>query len=158
MVRLLASLIQRAGGVSQVEPSHFPAGRPDVLAFLPESSFLLDMVVTHPSSPSYLSRPAAPLYCAQSAQRRKFSRYASTHTSPSCQLVPFALESFGAFGDLACAFIKKLSALSRDSVSTSLSPLPLFSSIAILLQKCNSFILSRGVVLSRTSVSLVSPS
>ncbi len=158
LCRLLASLIQRCGGVAQVEPSHFPAGRPDILAYLPAASYIIDGVFVHPSSPSYLSLPAVPLHCAHAAERRKASHYSSTHTSDECKLVPFAMETYGAFGDVAHSFVAMLAALSRESVSPSLDPPPLFSSLAILLQKCNAFILSRGIVLSRTSIIVAPPS
>jgi hypothetical protein len=45
----------------------------------------------------------------------------------------------------------KLDAVSRDFLSSSLPPPPLFAPLAVLVQKCNAFILSRGVVLVRSS-------
>ena len=98
IVRLLASLINRSGGVSQVEPSHFPSGRPDILVFLHTESFIVDAIISHPSSPSYLSHPPTPLTIASLHEQRKINHYASTPTSISSRLVPFALESFGAIG------------------------------------------------------------
>jgi len=110
MVRLFASLIQRIGGVCQVEPSHFPLARPDLLVFLPDCSFLVDLVL--PPIRSFLSP----------------------------------------FGDRAKSFLTTLSALARDSISSSLPSSPLAASLAILLQKCNAYILSRGVVTSASAV------
>src|SRR4051794_6958531 len=48
-------------------------------------------------------------------------------------------------------FIRSLKSLARDSIAFSLpSPSP-SSSISILLQKCNAYILSRGIVLLQSS-------
>src|SRR6185503_16393147 len=153
IVRLLCSLIQRFGGVCQVEPSHFPSIRSDLLAFLLDLSFMLDVVVSHPCSPSRLSLPGAPLTVAKYAESRKTSRYSSILPSSTSAFVPFALETFGALGPQALSFVKRLSALSRDSFSSSLPSHPILPSLAILLQRCNAYILSRGVLLSSVSTS-----
>ena len=150
LVRLLSSLVHQVGGVCQIEPSHFPTARPDLLVFMFDSSFLLDLVVSHPSAPSHLSRSPVPLVCNRYAESRKFTHYSSILSS-SFQIVPFALESFGAFGSCATSFIGRLDALSRQHLSTSLPTPPVLPSISILLQKCNAYILSRGVVLVRSS-------
>ena len=138
-------------GVCQVEPSHFPLARPDLLVFLPDCSYLIDLVISHPSAPSYLSLPPSPLSCARLAENRKITHYSSLLTSSSLRLVPFSLETFGAFGDRAKAFLSSLSDLARDPISTSLPSSPLAASLAVLLQKCNAYILSRGVVTSVSS-------
>jgi hypothetical protein len=145
LVRLLCSLIQRVGGVCQVEPSHFPVARPDLLVFLFDLSFLVDFVISHPSAPSHLAKPAVPLKCAAAAEARKSAHYRA-HLGSST-LVPFAMETFGAFGKEATQFVRRLISISRDSVSSSLPSPPLFASLSVLLQKCNAYILSRGVVL-----------
>ena len=54
IVRLLATLIQRAGGVSYVEPRYLEDKRPDIHAFFPDDRIMIDVCVLHPSSPSYL--------------------------------------------------------------------------------------------------------
>jgi hypothetical protein len=134
-----------------VEPSHFASSRPDILAFLPDSSHTLDLVVSHPSAPSHLALAAAPLACAKSAESRKVTRYASDPSFPSSSLIPFSLETYGAFGPRATDFITSLLSLSRDPASPSLPTPPIFHSLAILLQRCNAYILSRGVVTARAS-------
>ena len=156
IVRHFSSLIQRVGGVCQIEPSHFPIARPDLLVFLFDSSYLLDLVVSHPAAPSYLSKPL-PLTCSKYAESRKISHYASS-LPPDSSLVPFALETFGAIGFQASRFLQLLISTARDTLSSSLPSPPISASLAILLQKCNAYILSRGVVLSRSRLFLHSAS
>jgi hypothetical protein len=127
-----------------------------LLAFLFDKTFLVDVVISHPSAPSHLSRAPLPLICNKYAESRKVSRYSGS-IPPSFDFVPFALESFGAFGSIACEFMRKLDAASRDFLSSSLPPPPLAASLSVLLQKCNAFILSRGVVLLRSSSSSLFP-
>lgn len=145
IVRFLSSLIQRVGGTSQVEPSHFPSIRPDLLVFLVDCSYILDLTVSHPCSPSRLSLSDAPLTVAKYAASRKVSKYSPILPSCSSKFLPISIESFGALAPQADSFVKLLSKLSRDSLLPSPPVLP---SLSILLQKCNAYILSRGVVLS----------
>lgn len=147
IVRLLSSLIQRIGGVCQVEPSHFLSIRPDILGFLFNFSFILDLVITHPCSPSYLSRSDAPLTAASHAESRKISKYAPLLATCNSEFIPFSIETFGALAPKALAFVSRLSA-SSSYPSHSIPPPPILASLSILLQSCNAYILSRGVVLS----------
>ena len=147
IVRLLSSLIQRVGGTCQVEPSHFPSIRPDLLVFLVDRSYILDLSVSHPCSPSCLALPDAPLTAATYSESRKFSKYAPLISTCSSAFVPLCIETFGAFTPEASRFVKRLSKLSRASPSQSIPSPPVLPSLSILLQKCNAYILSRGVVL-----------
>ena len=52
LVRLLATLIQRAGGAAFVEPRYLEDKRPDIHAFFSDARFMLDVCVAHPSAPS----------------------------------------------------------------------------------------------------------
>ena len=133
-----------------MEPSHFPSGRPDILAFLPDKSYILDLVISHPSAPSHLLLPTARLSSAKQAEARKITRYSSLPTSTDLSLVPFSIETFGALGPKASSFLSILDSLARDSISSSLPCIA--SSLAILLQKCNAYILSRGIVMASASV------
>jgi hypothetical protein len=152
IVRLLSSLVQRTGGVCQVEPSHFPSIRPDLLAFLSDSSYILDIAVSHPCSPSRLSLPDASLTAAKYAETRKSTRYAPLLGTISSKFFPFCIETFGAFAPQALSFVKLLRGLSQGS--SHLPPFPILASLAVLLQSCNAYILSRGVLLSNARVSL----
>jgi hypothetical protein len=50
----LSTLVQRAGGVSYVEPRYLEDKRPDIHAFFPDDRVMLDVSVVHPLAPSYL--------------------------------------------------------------------------------------------------------
>ena len=145
IVRFLSSLIQRLGGTCQVEPSHFPTIRPDLLVFLVGCSYILDLVVSHPCSPSRLSLPDGFLTVARYAESRKFSKYSSIISSCTSSFVPFSIETFGALAPEATRFVKRLSALTLTSPSHSIPSPPILPSLSILLQRCNAYILSRGV-------------
>ena len=147
IVRLLSSLVQRVGGSCQVEPSHFPTIRPDLLVFLSSSSYILDLIVSHPCSPSRLSLPDGFLTVARYAESRKISKYSSIISSCTSSFVPFSIETFGALAPMADSFVKRLSALTHASPSHSIPSPPVLPSLSILLQKCNAYILSRGVAL-----------
>ena len=114
---------------------------------------MIDLTVGHPSGPSHSSAPLTSRHLANQREKDKTTRYLDTLTSSSLLLTPFAMETFGAFGDRAMEFIKLLSKVATDSLSPSLSPPPIAASLSILLQKMNAFILSRGVVLLRSSTS-----
>ncbi len=43
LVRLLASLVQRAGGVSYIEPRYFEEKRPDLHAYFADDNILVDV-------------------------------------------------------------------------------------------------------------------
>ena len=44
-----------------MEPSHFPSIRPDLLVFLVDRSYILDLIVSHPCSPLVWLYPMLPL-------------------------------------------------------------------------------------------------
>ena len=112
---------------------------------------LIDIRVTHPSAPSYLSTPASSLAVASRHEPSKISKYSSLAKDSNSIFSPFILETFGALGNRASSFTQTLISLSRDSISNSLPTPPLLPSLAILLQKCNAYILSRGMVLTSSS-------
>ena len=100
------------------------------LVFLFDSSYLLDLVVSHPAAPSYLSKPPLPLTCSKYAESRKISHYASS-LPPDSSLVPFALETFGAIGFQASRFLQLLISTARDTLSSSLPAPPILSSLEV---------------------------
>ena len=120
---------------------------PDLLVFLVDRSYILDLIVS-PCSPSRLSLSDTPLTVATYAESRKFSKYAPIIPTCTSTFVPLSIESFGALAPEAARFVKHLSKLSRDFPSQSIPSPPILPSLAILLQKCNAYILSRGVALT----------
>ena len=75
LVRALATLIQRAGGAAYVEPRYLEDKRPDIHAFFPDDRVMLDVCVSHPSSPSRLS--LAPGYALSYRENAKIAGYSS---------------------------------------------------------------------------------
>ena len=90
---VFSSLIQRVGGTCQVEPSHFLSIRPDLLVFLVDCSYILDLIVSHPCSPSRLSLSDTPLTVARYAESRKVSKYSPILPTCSSKFIPISIES-----------------------------------------------------------------
>ena len=149
LVRSLATLIQRAGGAAYVEPRYLEDKRPDIHAFFPDDRVMLDVCVSHPSSPSRLS--LAPGYALRYRENAKIAAYSSLAKDSGCRFVPFAFESFGSLGPAGVAFLRDLESYAKESF------LPFhfyssFSSLAVLLQKGNAEMLAQGVVMVSKSV------
>ena len=102
VVRLLATLIQRAGGAAYVEPRYLEDKRPDIHAFFPDARFMLDVCVVHPSAPSRVS--FAPGAALKYREKGKSSAYESLAKEAGSRFVPFAFESFGGLGTTAISF------------------------------------------------------
>ena len=109
---------------------------------------MLDVCVSHPSSPSRLS--LAPGYALRYRENAKIAGYSSLAKDSGCRFVPFAFESFGSLGPAGVAFLRDLASYARESF------LPFdyysFSSLAVLLQKGNADMLAQGVVMVSKSV------
>jgi len=126
-----------------VEPTDiFPKKRPDLLAFLPDPSpsSLLDVRITHPSSPCYLVLPPSPLAVALRHESSKTSKYAALAASSDSRFIPFILETYGAFGPSASSFIRSLS---RPSSYKSAMLISWLKAPCGALQDINTFILFR---------------
>ena len=118
----MATLIQRAGGVSYVEPRYLEDKRPDIHAFFPDDRIMIDVCVLHPSSPSYLqSVHGSPM---RLRENEKLSSYSSLATELGCRFIPFAVESFGTLGSFAVNFMQDLVSYAKESpLPTLLFPL-----------------------------------
>ena len=93
LVRLLATLIQRAGGAAYVEPRYLEDKRPDIHAFFLDDCAMLDVCVAHPSAPSRLK--LAPGAALRYREKGKISAYDSIAKDAGSRFVPFAFETFG---------------------------------------------------------------
>ena len=89
IVRFLATLIQRAGGVSYVEPRYLEDKRPDIHAFFPDDRLMLDVTVVHPSSPSYLHLPSGA--AVRYRENEKITYYDSLAKESGVVLFPLLL-------------------------------------------------------------------
>ena len=110
---------------------------------------MLDVCVSHPSSPSRLN--LAPGYALRYRENAKIAGYSSLAKDSGCRFVPFAFESFGSLGPAGVAFLRDLESYAKESF------LPFhfyssFSSLAVLLQKGNAEMLAQGVVMVSKSV------
>jgi hypothetical protein len=149
LVRFLATLIQRAGGAAYVEPRYLEDKRPDIHAFFPDDRVMLDVCVSHPSSPSRLG--LAPGSALRFRENGKIAAYSSLAKESGCRFVPFAFESFGALGPTGVAFLRDLESYARESFLP-FAYYPSLSSLAVLLQKGNAEMLSQGVVMVSKAV------
>src|SRR5271163_215234 len=149
LVRFLATLIQRAGGGAYVEPRYLEDKRPDIHPFFPDDRVMLDVCVSHPSSPSRLD--LAPGSALRYRENGKIAAYDSLAKASGCRFVPFAFESFGALGPAGVAFLRDLESYARESF-LSFDFYSCFSSLAVLLQKGNSEMLAQGVVMVSKAV------
>ena len=145
MVRLLATLIQRAGGAAYVEPRYLEDKRPDIHAFFPDARFMLDVCVVHPSAPSRVD--LAPSAALRYREKGKVSAYESLAKEAGSRFVPFAFESFGGLGPAAISFLRDLASYAKESF-LSCEYIPSLSSLAVLLQKGNAEMLAQGIIIS----------
>jgi hypothetical protein len=106
--------------------------------------------VAHPSSPSSVSA-LSPLASTRRREAEKQAYYAQLGSQLGARVVPFILESYGAFGARATSFLSDLSSYSREAFS----PPSQYSSVSLLsvvLQKGNVDMLAHGCLRSRVSV------
>jgi hypothetical protein len=107
----------------------------------------VDVTVTHPASDAKSRHATAtairtPLNAASASERRKMNRYADLAHRNGYDLIPFALETFGAFGKKAEAYIKLLSKRSDDPKQFIENA---FNQLSVLLQKGNSAVSVSGM-------------
>jgi hypothetical protein len=147
LVRHLATLTQRAGGVSYIEPRYLEDKRPDIHTFFPDDKVMIDVCVVHPSSPSYL--PGSLGSALRHRENEKVTSYKTLADENGCRFVPFVVESYGTLGTFASNFIQDLVTLAKESYSSTFSPSIAVSSLSIVLQKGNAEMLMQGCVLVR---------
>jgi hypothetical protein len=148
LVRHLATLIQRAGGVAYVEPRYLEDKRPDIHAFFADDRVMIDVCVAHPSAPSRLGLSAGTALRYREAEKKR--AYDGLAASAECRFVPFAMESFGALGPSAIGFLRTLVSYAKESYL----PFSLasgISSLAVILQKGNAEMLSQGILMDSRS-------
>lgn len=154
VVQALAAWIRRAGGSASIEPknlSFLDGKRPDILVTLGTDHFLVDVTIRHPTAPSQVAIALVPLGIASQAERRKLDHYQDMARQQLATMVPFAIESYGAFGDLATSFMKRIADHARHS-SPSYSVVSILSgliqSLAVAVQRGNTEAIAHGLRLS----------
>jgi hypothetical protein len=98
-----------AGLLAEIEPPL--AGcqqRPDLYVRLPNGEeCYMDFAVVHPTAPSHLIS-TEPLAATRKAESRKDKKYLQLARASGATFTPFVVETLGAFGSRALAFVQKL--------------------------------------------------
>ena len=150
LLQLLVSFLREAGLQPIPEARTENGERPDLRLLLDGVSLLLDLSVTHPTSPSAIStsRSSQPLGSAERREYEKRHKYTELTTMENATVVPLVLESTGALGDGFRQFIRRISSCVRDGEFAGASPLVierfLVSALAIALQRGNAAVLREG--------------
>ena len=153
VVQALMTWASRAGATVTHEPQHLFVSsnrRADILVVLGPLRFLVDVVITHPASPSYLNGPMAthsnPLVVAKSRETLKINSYSHLHSQSSAAFVPFACETYEAIGPSAHEFAKRLALHAAQFTKWSYAAFlrELLSDVGIAIQRGNVLLCSNG--------------
>jgi hypothetical protein len=119
VLKALQRMANRTGAYVEVEysskrPHHQPRQRPDALFSGLRLNLLTDVAIATPTAPSHAKRSAGTtLAAAKKIEKAKITKYSAYATREECELVPFVLESYGAWGTEAERVIGKLSDMVR---------------------------------------------
>ena len=128
--------------------------RPDLRIDLDIGTFWVDVTVAHPCA---LSRGyVRPLAAASDAENKKFRDYSALALQHGATFIPFALESYGAFGTRAREVMNLLRRAAGNTVLLAADvpggfPTYATQKIALALQRGNAAIARRGAVESRVA-------
>ncbi len=157
VVRTLRDLFHLVGALVMVEHrvTDMVRQRPDLQILFPDRTLMIDVTVTHPTSPSRSS--SRPLTAASDAEAKKIRDYSALATQHGAVFIPFALESYGAFGKRAQEVMKILLSAAKNSASSlpvSIGRFVAYATqrVAITLQRGNAAIARRGAVQARMKV------
>ncbi len=154
----LLSDCRRAGMLTILEPTTCNAQdrlKPDacIIPSAPTASQLyIDVSITHAPAKTYvntLHTDRVDMAAAKRREREKQLKYAADAAKDGCELIPFVLESTGAFGPSAHAFVRRLatwSVLAHPSSSYGRELHRIIAGIACALQRGNAAIERRVVV------------
>ena len=82
--------------------------RPNLLVHLGFTRYLIDNLISHPLAPSHVARAHQPLGTASYAETRKRRTYGELARRIGANFMLFSCEYFGAIGECASTFIKRL--------------------------------------------------
>ena len=98
------------------EPKYCKGSRPDIDIFFDITDhILLDVSMINPSAKSYTHISHTALGAAAARERFKINYHKALAREEKAKIVPFVLESFGAFGESARKFISRLAAEAADN-------------------------------------------
>lgn len=129
--------------------------RPDLRIEFDIGTFWVDVTVAHPCARS--RKYPRPLAAASDAENKKFRDYGALALQHNATFLPFALESYGAFGTRAREVMKVLRKAAGNAVFLTADFRGGFGSyatqkIALALQKGNAAIARRGAVETRVAL------
>ena len=119
----------------------------DIHAAFPDSRYLVDGSVAHPSAPSYCHAAAfTPLHASKTREARKISKYRPLAAAEDCKFAPFVMETYGGFGSHAKNFLDELVRQSKDCIQQSVPRFRDYAirSLSICLLNGNCFVLHNG--------------
>src|SRR3954465_5352043 len=108
MMRWCRQALKKVGGLVLIEKRVLDTMRvrPDLDVIIDGRSYLIDVVVTHPSAPS--KRGVEPLSAAIDSEAYKVDHYQFVAQMRKAVVLGFALETYGAFGPQAIKVLKLL--------------------------------------------------
>lgn len=111
---------------------------------------MIDVSVTHPSSPSLCQGAASkPLSAAGIREKQKIAKYDRLAKLEECRFVPFVLESFGSYGNIATKFVREIRQSSVEPHASPMTGAYVTRILAIALQAGNAFTLLSGCLQAR---------
>jgi len=148
MGEVVQKYARRAGWLASVRPHWLYSGelRPDGDFISDSGREIIDFTVSHPTATSNVERACqGKLAVTIEAERQKRRKYAALAESHNAIVTPFALETFGAFGDRARDLVKRIAKSSKPEL-TGYTPhqilYGLSNEVAIALQKSNARIIN----------------
>ena len=151
IVGILDRFFHYAGAITKSEPSKLTATsgiRPDLSIILPGHHYLVDVRVTHPLCPTYLSAAASqPLAATINAEKEKCQKYRQLSQNLSADFVPFVVETLGGITEKGQTLLNNV-ILACSEHQSLWSPQQLnrelHGSISIAIQRGNARIITAG--------------
>jgi hypothetical protein len=146
VVKQLVALVREMGAYAREEPRDIETNekvRPDALIFFQKNELTVDVSITHPCSPSYVSAAAKrPLNAARIRERLKDQKYLAPMRLEGLEFFPLVFETFGAIAPRSFSLLRLLST-SASSCPT-VSPSYIRDSLSIALQQGNARVMIQG--------------
>ena len=150
LVECVDRAVRRVGGSTRVEPANLRHAaddrRPDIDVLLGLDRLLVDASIRLPD--------AEPLEATRVASKEKHQHYAAQAASLHARVVPFIVETYGAWGDEAVEFAKQL----RDHLVAAVKPVNpsefyyhFCSEASVAVQRGNALVLESALQAARNS-------
>ena len=146
---VLLKYARRVRWMADLRPYWLYSGelRPDGDFFSETGREIIDVTVSHPTAVSNVERACrSKLAVTFEAERLKKVKYAQLAASHNADVTPFALETFGAFGDSARDLVKRIAKSSKPEITGWTQHQILYglsNEVAIAFQRGNERIITR---------------